>query len=110
MVKTVDDVVADNIVKRRTLKGLNQTELAELAGFHPVSLNRVENLKIPATRKMLRELARVLDCQVSDFYAGVHANQVLTHSPTLSDVVKLLNAFQDATEERRLAVRSVLGI
>lgn len=102
----IEDIVALNIRRLREAQGLSQKDLANLAKIHPITLNRVENGKQAAGRDVVYSIAEALRISPHVIYNDPTKVQLLIHSPTLLDVLLLLNAYQDAAPERRkLALR-----
>jgi len=59
--------IGEILKRRRTSKGLTQTELAEKAKIAQSQISQIENsVSDNATIDMLRKLAKALDCVVTD--------------------------------------------
>ena len=53
--------LARKLIKRRSLVGLSQAEVARRAGIRPDTLNRIEKAKVTADTATVAKIARVLE-------------------------------------------------
>ena len=67
----IDIHVGTNIRSHRIQCGLTQTELAARIGTNKGRISRHESGKVTAFPEFLAAVAKALDCQPSDFFAGL---------------------------------------
>jgi transcriptional regulator with XRE-family HTH domain len=61
-------IVARNIRRLRTARGLSQEALAGDAGLHATYVNRLENERQSATVPVLENLSRALACDIRELF------------------------------------------
>ncbi len=100
--KNIDEIIAQNILKRAEELGFSQKKLAKLANIEAPNLNQIIKLKRRAGRKTLQSLGRVLDLAVEDFYrdqASVEDSEDL-----LGSIVRMLSTFNYNELNRALGI------
>lgn len=60
------EILANNLRARRSLRGLSQEALADLAGIDRTYVSSLERMRYSASIDMLERLAAALDCSLMD--------------------------------------------
>jgi len=92
-VKTIEQIVAANIKKRRETLGWSQLELARNAKLSETTINRIEKARQPARRKNLEAVAKALGCTREDLGHQGHEPAPPSDVPTLPEIQQLLKLF-----------------
>jgi transcriptional regulator with XRE-family HTH domain len=100
--KQLAQVVGALIAGRRKAKGLTQAQLAELMEIEKETVSRMETGTISPTLTRLAQMAKFLDCEISDF--------VQTSSPELAEqVMSLVTRMENLSDSQQAIVMQLLG-
>lgn len=86
--ETIEELLAKNIRLRRIDKGWTQEKLAEEAGMHPVSINRIETLQRAAGKKAVGLIADALGCSPEDLYRSPDNRSTQPVSPDIIEAIE----------------------
>lgn len=95
-------VVGALIAGRRKAKGLTQAQLAELMDVEKETVSRIETGVISPTLTRLAQLAKLLDCQISDLIQAHSAE-------TLEQATSLLSRMGQLSDEQQALMMQLLG-
>jgi transcriptional regulator with XRE-family HTH domain len=102
-------ILAHNICRIRTLRGLTQAGLAELAGLSTIAISHIETGHRWPRKETLKTLAKILKVSVDDLLSSENIKpRVSIENLTLSDAVLILEKIQTTTPLRRAFVLGVL--
>jgi transcriptional regulator with XRE-family HTH domain len=90
-VKNIDEIIANNILKRAAEKGWSQQKLAKLANIKATNLNQIIKMKRRPGRKTLTALARALECEWYDFQEPPDRAGRLKSEPNQADLVAVID-------------------
>jgi len=100
--KELAQVVGALIAARRKTIGLTQAQLAEKMDVEKETVSRMETGVISPTLTRLAQLAKLLDCQVSDL--------IQAHSPEMfEEATALLGRMEHLSDEQRILIMQLLG-
>lgn len=102
--KSIKEIVAENIRKRRIELSLTQSELAEKAKIHTVTVARIENKTRGAGDDVLKALAKALRCSVNDLYGNEKKVESLGElgDLTLAELINEVKRFRSLPLYRHL--------
>ena len=100
--KELAQVVGALIAGRRKAKGLTQAQLAELMDVEKETVSRLETGVISPTLTRLAQLAKLLDCQISDLIQAHSAE-------TLEQATSLLSRMGQLSDEQQALMMQLLG-
>lgn len=90
------------IAIRRKAKGLTQAQLAEQMDIEKESVSRIETGHIAPTLARLAQIAKLLDCEISDL--------LKISSPDVSDqALALMNRMEDLSEGQQTILLELFG-
>jgi len=100
--KQLAQIVGALIAARRKAKGLTQAQLAEQMEIEKETVSRMETGIISPTLTRLAQMAKFLDCDISDL--------VQAHSPELANrAITLLSRMENLSEGQQEIVMQLLG-
>lgn len=100
--QNVARVVGSAIARQRKAKGYTQAHLAELMGIEKETVSRIENGVISPTLVRLSQLAKLLDCDMGDFFKS-ESDQSKDHA------LYLAKRMEGLTETQRAILSQFLG-
>ena len=90
------------IAIRRKAKGLTQAQLAEQMNIEKESVSRIETGHIAPTLARLAQIAKLLDCEISDL--------LKISTPDVSDqALALMNRMEDLSERQQTILLDLFG-
>jgi transcriptional regulator with XRE-family HTH domain len=100
--KELAQIVGALIAGRRKAKGLTQAQLAELMDVEKETVSRMETGVISPTLTRLAQLAKLLDCQISDLIQAHSAE-------TVEQATSLLSRMEQLSDEQQTLMMQLLG-
>ena len=90
MTRTQPRLIGAALRRARTVKGLTQAELGELAEVAPETLSRIERNKLSASLDLARRLAQALGVTIDDLLKKPSAAKTPTLRPAEARLVALV--------------------
>ena len=100
--KQLAQIVGTLIAARRKAKGLTQAQLAEQMEIEKETVSRIETGAISPTLARLAQLAKLLECEISDL---VQENSIGAAEQSIA----LITRMENLTESQRLTVLRFFG-
>lgn len=111
MGKPQPKVIGAAVRNYRSMMGLTQTQVAELADVAPETLSRIERNRLAASLDLARRLAGVLDVTVDDLFAPSRPKKRGALRPAEARLLALVrNLDEPQIDDIGRAVRLLLGV
>lgn len=111
MTRSQPRLIGAALRRARTLKGLTQAELGELAEVAPETLSRIERNKLSASLDLARRLAQALGLTVDDLLKKPSAAKAPTLRPAEARLVALVRDLDEPqVHEVVRAVKTLMDI